>query len=197
MKKTKIKKYILNLVVLLIIFSCFYTDGYGFIPIYEHGKTINDAINFYYNNNMSDIQLKEVIDKVEIEENKFLILYKDNYNILNISLVKKRWNSRWKVVDKNRGLAFDYKLTPTWKYSKNKPKTHWMWSGLKNEDSVLPVFYGIIYSDKVAEITVYNKKANIIHKDNYNIWYKIEELYNSYDVKAYDNNGKLIEKYPD
>jgi hypothetical protein len=179
--------------VLVFIILGDYTDGLWSNPNYEHGSTIIQTLNYYYNINKSNTKLDELIYQVKTN-NAYLVFYKDNYNLLNIALLKKRWNSRWKVLAKKRGISLENTLPNIWNL--NESKTTWQWTHLKNGNIQIPIFYGVIYSNDVNKIIVNNEEATIIRKNDFNIWFSIQEYTNNYDIKIYNSSTQVIEKYP-
>jgi len=168
------KELLLILFIAFIVLNYFYLDGYELIAKVAHGETIEQAIN-YYHKNFFDFHLKRKIHTVDLDNNKKIIFYKGKNNCLRIALIKKYWNLRWVVLKSGGDVPFDYKQTPFWKYSKYKPDMYVGYTGLKDKEVNILVYYGVIYNGDVEKITIDEEYAHVIREENSKIWYKILE----------------------
>jgi hypothetical protein len=192
-----LKKYRKNLFIIIIgvllVFSWFWTEGFGISPRYEYGNTIEKALNFWHQKNSTNIGLLKIVSTVQIQDNEKLVFFETTKNTIMCGLVKKKWNNKWIVIQQGGELQPDYKINQTQENLKSKPVLQWVWSNL-NEFGIT---FGIVYDQSVETITVGKKNAILLnkHTDRY-IWYYIDKTnHSNVDVKAYDKYNKLVYSY--
>ncbi|MFL0267419.1 hypothetical protein [Candidatus Clostridium radicumherbarum] len=97
-----LKSYKRNLLVIgtgvILVFTWFWTEGFGISPRYQYGNTIEKALNFWYQRGTSNVGLSKVISIVDINDGKKIVFYETNKNIVMAGLVRKKWNNKWVVI---------------------------------------------------------------------------------------------------
>ncbi|WP_425800723.1 hypothetical protein ACHOLT_11445 [Desulfitobacterium sp. Sab5] len=177
-----------------LLFSWFWTEGYGISPKYQYGNTEEKALNFWYKRGLSNIGVSKIISVVDIQKDKKLIIYKSNKNELWSGLVRKRWNNKWIVIEQGGGV-------PLFDNEENKERVlDWKWHNMNEFGLTL----GVINKLNVDKVLVDGKDAVILNADDEKVWYFIDQTGSSYvdnkpilDIKAFDENDNLIYSYKD
>lgn len=80
------KKYLFILTIwVILIFTWFWSEGFGVSPKYQYGKIVEQALNFWYRRGQSNFGFLKVISTGDISNNKKLIFYETIYFIYWIS----------------------------------------------------------------------------------------------------------------
>ncbi|MFL0269299.1 hypothetical protein [Candidatus Clostridium radicumherbarum] len=191
------KKYLLIVTIgVILIFSLFWTEGFGIAPKYQYGKTVEQALNFWYQRGQSNIGLLKAISTIDISNNKKLVFYETTNHTLSVGLVMKKWNNKWVVVGQGGDVPFD---NSTQQSANSKSNLSFQWYNL----SEFGVTFGVIYDPNIETITVGGKDATLLNKNtNRYIWYYTDKSYLGngdlkpiLDVKAYSKSGNLIYSY--
>lgn len=177
-----------------LLFSWFWTEGYGISPKYQYGNTEEKALNFWYERGLSNIGVSKIISVVDIQKDKKLIIYKSNKNELWSGLVRKRWNNKWIVIEQGGGV-------PLFDNEENKERVlDWKWHNMNEFGLTL----GVINKLNVDKVLVDGNDAVILNADDEKVWYFIDRTGSSYvdnkpilDIKAFDENDNLIYSYKD
>ena len=177
-----------------LLFSWFWTEGFGINPKYQYGNNEEKALNFWYERRLSNIGVAKIISMVDIQKDKKLVFYQSNKNELWSGLVRKRWNNKWIVLEQGGGV-------PLFENEENKEHVlDWKWHNMNEFGLTL----GVINKLNVDKVLVDGKDAVILNADNEKVWYFIDQTGSSYvdnkpilNIKAFDKNDNLIYSYKD
>lgn len=183
-------------IVAILMFSWFWTEGWGSNSKYAYGKTAEEALNFWHARGSSDTGLASTISSVDINNNEKLVFYKNTKNALSSGLVKKKWNNKWMVIEQAGDIPFNDDESSL---NEVKHPINWAWHNMKE----FGLTYGTIVDENVSKVQVGGKDATIL-TDNVNggIWFFISKTGSSYsdnkpemDIKAFDNQNKILYSY--
>ena len=148
------------------------------IPSLGIGRTSIDAISSRFDNGTNIWRLKRIVSEINLN-NKRLVFYESYNGNIMVSILKKKWNGMWKVVDTSGEMISN---------SRNN-----VVSTMGGNFDRVWVSCGIIYNDKVERVRLNGKDTNILDEGFIRIWYSIEEEpVNKYEVEALDYNGERL-----
>lgn len=195
----KSKKYLLMItIVVIFIFSWFWTEGFGISPKYQYGKTIEQALNYWHERGQSNVGLVKIASTVDISENKKLVFYETTNHTLAAGLVEKKWNHKWIVVEQGGDVPLD-NASEQGNNSKSDSLIRWRWHNLKD----FGITYGVIYDPNIESVTVGTRSATLSNQYMYRyFWCNTDkdgfangDLQPTADVKAYGKSGNIIYSY--
>jgi hypothetical protein len=166
----KITITFISLVIVLIgsllVTGYYWTEGYGFKETDVTGDTIEEAL--FNMSQKKGFTYGKIIKEVYVGADTRLIFHLDNMQYsLRASVVKKKWNGKWKVLVFSKNQLIEQGPGEDHPYS---------WGGF-SADGVISGYWGFIYYENVERMVVKKNKelstAELFEYPNLPIiWYK-------------------------
>ncbi|WP_067729539.1 glycosyltransferase family protein [Oceanobacillus damuensis] len=190
MIKRKIVYSVIFCLIMLGIVGWFWTEGFGFIDSNVTGDSIEEAI-FEYTSNTSHLDMQAgILETVEIDKGTFLVFTQnENLDAIHSSVVRKKWNGKWKVATMSGNAPIEQHPGETNPY---------YWTRIGTDEAA--GYWGVIYDSNVETIVLKNNKeerADVLDLPDYPpIWYKVKphpsENFKNIDMKAIDSKGEEV-----
>ncbi len=172
------RKIVLIVLVLIVIFAFMWTDGLGIFTQKNVARTPENAIYISHKEISPAFEVVDILEITDIDKNTKILFYENLYSGILVSMVQRTWNGRWEHISTSGELVRDADEPYSVMYS---------FVGMK-----VPLIWGIIHDKDIISMQIQNQDITITEDAFFRLFYLVLEdpLSNqSVQIKAYTKEG--------